>query len=241
MTRLASHARRVPDWHTAGGRELSSSPSSPSSASSRTERCARALRLLDAMLNGLQSGQVDLPPRVGPLLITFLHATVLCGAFASLDDRRARLVLAYYLTSATAADLAREEGVSQQAVADVIARATKRLRRLLPLSDEEKDRRFPTGALRKGPGSNTVPTPRPPARTYREVAAAAWADDAYHERTAAAIRAACQSESVRAKMRASWADPPTRARRIAAIQAGCRSEAARAKRRAADERRRQAQ
>ncbi len=216
-------------------------PAPFSSSSARAERSARALRLVEAMRSGMSSGQVDLPLRVGPLLITFLHASVLSGAFAQLDDRWARLVLAYYLTSTTYAELAREEGISQQAVADLIVRATKRLRRLLPLNDEKKDCRFPSGALRKGSGSNTLPAPRPPARSPRDAAAARWADAAYHQRTAAAIRAASQTEAFRAKIRASWADPATRARRIAAIQAGCRSEAARAKRRSADQRRRQAQ
>src|SRR5260221_6420647 len=214
------------------------SSSSPSAATARGER---ALRLLDTMRSGMQSGEVDLPPRVGPVLIAFLHAAALSGALAHLGDRHTRLLLAYYLTSATYDELAREEGISQQAMAELISRATKRLRRLLPVSDEEKDRRFPLGALRKGPGSNTVPAPRPPATTYSEVAAAAWADPAYHERTAAAIRAASQSEAVRAKLRASWADPAIRERRIAAIRAGGRRERARAKRRAADERRRLAQ
>ncbi len=127
-------------------RPLPHGPSSPPlSHPSYAERSARALRLVDAMLSGMHSGQVDLPPRVSPLLITFLHAAALSGAFADLDNRRARLVLAYYLTSATYDDLAREEGISQQAVAEMIARATKRLRRLLPVDEDEKDRRFPSG------------------------------------------------------------------------------------------------
>jgi len=94
----------------------------------------------------------QLPPGVQPAQLDFLREAARVGAFSWVRVNTAKMIAAYYTTEATYADLAKEYGITKQAVQERISRGMGKMRRVLYRERPEltEEDRYPLAQMKKG-------------------------------------------------------------------------------------------